>query len=301
MNCNIVSVAETGIDAAIFSAHSRRMAMESDNKNDKASQSVPNKIADIRKPWTRNQQIALASVIVAAISVVAVWYGVFFNNNHQPEIITVQPSQITPVNPRAQSGQNPPSANPPTSAPAPKLTSSPAPVETAPPLAPSVAPQGNLVQEYDDYTFELKECKLEDREDKQVNDGKPHKQLVCKILITNKAGDRTLNMCAVDKNGSYTRVIDDMGTEYNCGGGILGSSSIIWYGWGGTQTAHLVLPSGVPVKAALAFGVDVRVGIGYFSPDAKSLGVLDVGFISQDMAGMKAFHIQFKNVPIVRE
>jgi hypothetical protein len=38
-------------------------------------------------------------------------------------------------------------------------------------------------------------------------------------------------------------------------------------------------------------------GIGYFSPEAKSLGVLDIIFISNDTGG-KSFHIQFKNVPI---
>jgi hypothetical protein len=187
--------------------------------------------------------------------------------------------------------QNPNLANPSMPSPAPAPTTSPAPVETAPPPAPS-----NLVQEYDDYVFELKECKLEDREDKQLNDGKPHKQLVCKVLVTNKTGDRILSMC-FENNGGETRTIDDMGTEYDCGGGTLGISSIRWI-YGGIDNAKLVVPSGVPVKAVLLFGVIHDRGIGFFSPEAKSLGVLDIGFISDDTEGRKPFHIQFKNVPI---
>ena len=57
------------------------------------------------------------------------------------------------------------------------------------------------------------------------------------------------------------------------------------------------MPSGVPVKVMLVFGA-TRDGIGYFSPEATSLGVLDIGFVSEDRAGNKPFHIQFKNVPI---
>ena len=80
--------------------------------------------------------------------------------------------------------QSPPtSSTPPTTG---NVYSAPTPVQTATPPAPSAAPQNNLVQEYDDYVFEIKECKLEDREDKQLNDGKPHKQLICKVLVTNK-------------------------------------------------------------------------------------------------------------------
>jgi hypothetical protein len=301
MNRNTVSAAKAGIDAAIFPAHTRLMAMKSDNKNNIASQNVPNNATDKKKAWKRRERIALASVIIAAISGVAVWFGVFSNHNHQPEIIAVQPLVITPASPQAQSGQNPPPANLPTPAPAPTPTNSPAPVETAPPPAPSVAPQENLVQEYDDYTFELKECKLEDREDKQVNDGKPHKQLVCNVLVINKTGDRTLNMHG-NVNGARTRVIDDMGTEYDFSGGTLGTSPLtcLIYFWPDGANAALVLPSSVPVKAELIFGV-TRDGIGYFSPDATSLGVLDIGFISEDIAGRKAFRIQFKNVPIARE
>jgi hypothetical protein len=176
-------------------------------------------------------------------------------------------------------------------------TPSPAPVQTATLPAPSAAPQNNLVQEYDDYVFEIKECKLEDREDKQLNDGKPHKQLICKVLVTNKAGDRTLNMHG-NVEGARIRTIDDMGTEYDISGGTLGTSQLSCYAfaWPDGANAALVLPSGVPVKAVLIFGM--KDGIGYFSPNAQSLGVLDVGFISEDTSGNKPFHIQFKNVPI---
>jgi hypothetical protein len=176
-------------------------------------------------------------------------------------------------------------------------TPSPAPVQTATLPAPSAAPQNNLVQEYDDYVFEIKECKLEDREDKQLNDGKPHKQLICKVLVTNKAGDRTLNMHG-NVEGARIRTIDDMGTEYDISGGTLGTSQLSCYAfaWPDGANAALVLPSGVPVKAVLIFGM--KDGIGYFSPNAQSLGVLDVGFISEDTSGNKPFHIQFKNVPV---
>jgi len=176
-------------------------------------------------------------------------------------------------------------------------TPSPAPVQTVTLPAPSAAPQNNLVQEYDDYVFEIKECKLEDREDKQLNDGKPHKQLICKVLVTNKAGDRTLNMHG-NVEGARIRTIDDMGTEYDISGGTLGTSQLSCYAfaWPDGANAALVLPSGVPVKAVLIFGM--KDGIGYFSPNAQSLGVLDVGFISEDTSGNKPFHIQFKNVPI---
>jgi len=176
-------------------------------------------------------------------------------------------------------------------------TPSPAPVQTVTLPAPSAAPQNNLVQEYDDYVFEIKECKLEDREDKQLNDGKPHKQLICKVLVTNKAGDRTLNMHG-NVEGARIRTIDDMGTEYDISGGTLGTSQLSCYAfaWPDGANAALVLPSGVPVKAVLIFGM--KDGIGYFSPNAQSLGVLDVGFISKDTSGNKPFHIQFKNVPI---
>jgi hypothetical protein len=138
---------------------------------------------------------------------------------------------------------------------------------------------------------------LEDREDKQLNDGKPHKQLICKVLVTNKAGDRTLNMHG-NVEGARIRTIDDMGTEYDISGGTLGTSQLSCYAfaWPDGANAALVLPSGVPVKAVLIFGM--KDGIGYFSPNAQSLGVLDVGFISEDTSGNKPFHIQFKNVPI---
>lgn len=89
-----------------------------------------------------------------------------------------------------------------------------------------------------------------------------------------------------------------MGTEYDFSSGSLGTSPLtcaVW-NWPDSANAALVLPSGVPVKAVLLFGV--KDGIGYFSPEATSLGVLDIGFISEDIAGRKAFHIQFKNVPI---
>jgi hypothetical protein len=283
-----VSVEGTGIDAAGFRAHTRRVAKKSENNM--ASQSVPNNTDDIKKPWTRKEQIALASAIIAAITGVAVWYGVFPNHNHQPENPAVHQPEITPVNPHAQSGQKPVRNEQ-------KPTAQNSSISSAP-------SQENLrqVQEYDDYIFELKECRLADREDKQVNDGRPHKQLVCSVLVINKTGDRTLNMHG-NVDGARTRVIDDMGTEYDFSGGTLGTSPLtcMRFAWPDGANAALVLPSSVPVKAVLVFGVDVRVGIGYFSPDAKSLGVLDVGFISDDMAGRKAFHIQFKNVPIARE
>lgn len=174
---------------------------------------------------------------------------------------------------------------------------SPTPVQTATSPALSAAPQNSLAQEYDDYVFEIKECKLENREDKQLNDGKPHKQLICKVLVTNKAGDRTLNMHG-NVEGARIRTIDDMGTEYDISGGTLGTSQLSCYAfaWPDGANAALVLPSGVPVKAVLIFGM--KDGIGYFSPNAQSLGVLDVGFISEDTSGNKPFHIQFKNVPI---
>ena len=173
-----------------------------------------------------------------------------------------------------------------------------APVQTTPTPPPSAAPQSNLVQEYDDYVFEIKECKLEDREDKQLNDGKPHKQLICKVLVTNKAGDRTLNMHG-NVEGARIRTIDDMGTEYDFSGGVLGTSPLncLNFAWPDGANAALVMPSDVPVKIMLVFGA-TRDGIGYFSPEATSLGVLDVGFVSEDRAGNKPFHIQFKNVPI---
>ena len=154
------------------------------------------------------------------------------------------------------------------------------------------------MQEYDDYIFEIKECKLEDREDKQLNDGKPHKQLICKVLVTNKAGDRTLNMHG-NVEGARIRTIDDMGTEYDFSGGTLGTSPLncLNFAWPDGANAALVMPSGVPVKVMLVFGA-TRDGIGYFSPEATSLGVLDIGFVSEDRAGNKPFHIQFKNVPI---
>jgi len=175
------------------------------------------------------------------------------------------------------------------------------PVNARPAPAP---PPKNTVreQEYDDYTFQLKECRLEDREDKQINDGKPHKQLICKVLVTNNSGDRKLTLRG-NVEGARTRVIDDGGAEYDVSGGTLGTSQLTCYAfaWPDGADAALDLPSGVPVMAVLAFGVNVRTGIGYFSPDAKSLGILDVGFISNDTASGKPFHIQFKNVPIAKE
>ncbi|HUJ11429.1 MAG TPA: DUF6600 domain-containing protein [Verrucomicrobiae bacterium] len=167
------------------------------------------------------------------------------------------------------------------------------------PVFQSVANTGNaeagfsaLVQEHNGYTFEMKECKLEDRQDRPANDGRPHLQLACKVLVTDKMGDRKLSMCA-EKDSEHTRVIDDMGNEYNCSGGSLGSS-IMRY-WGGLWPAELVLPSGVPVNATLSFGVNQ--GVGYFSQEAKSLAILDIVFKSND-TGAGSFHIQFKNVPI---
>ena len=203
------------------------------------------------------------------------------------------PATVSEATLRA-AGIDPSAVPPPDSAPV-----SPAAQTTALPPPPSAAPQENpgLVQEYDDYIFELKECRLEDRADKQVNDGKPHKQLICKVLVTNKTGDRTLNMHG-NVDGARTRVIDDMGTEYDFSGGTLGTSPLTCMGfaWPDGANAALVLPSSVPVKVVLSFGV--KDGIGYFLPEATSLGVLDIGFISDDMAGRKPFHIQFKNVPV---
>ena len=161
---------------------------------------------------------------------------------------------------------------------------------TAPPPPPSAATQEDLVQEHNGYTFELKECKVKDRQDRPANDGKPHQQLVCKVLVTDKMGGRTLVLSAWNGN-EHTRVIDDMGNEYDCVGGSLGTSGINEY-WG---KAENVLPSGVAIKGVLFFAV--RNGIGYFSPDAKSLGVLDVIFTSNDTGG-GPFHVQFKNVPL---
>ena len=157
--------------------------------------------------------------------------------------------------------QKSPPANP--SMPSPVPTTLPAPVETAAPPTPSAVPQENLVQEYDDYIFGLKECKIEDREDKQVNDGQPHKQLVCKVLVTNQRGDRNLRM-AETKDGEHTRVVDNVGAEFDCSGGRLGTSEINFPNaaglWG--RDAELNLPSEVPIKAELGFGA--RNGIGYF-------------------------------------
>ena len=100
-------------------------------------------------------------------------------------------------------------------------------------------------------------------------------------------------------NGARIRAIDDMGTEYDISGGTLGTSLLNCYAfeWPDGANAALVMPSGVPVKVMLVFGA-TRDGIGYFSPNAQSLGVLDIGFISEDESGNKPFHIQFKNVPI---
>jgi hypothetical protein len=161
--------------------------------------------------------------------------------------------------------------------------------------ASGVAPQENtgLVQEYNGYIFELKECRVEDRQDRPVNDGRPHQQLVCKVFITNKMGDRNLAINAWNRN-EHTRVIDDQGNEYDCNGGSLGTSEIRMIV--GLGSAENVLPSGVPVKATLLFGVNN--GVGYFSTEAKALSILDILVTGDNEAGRRLFHIQFKNVPI---
>jgi len=237
---------------------------------------------------------------------------IYLKNQGVSENVISALLQAGPASTPAPAASAPPVSPPPPSATASGRPSTPAPASagsegppevgggessaatTVPPPPPSAAPQENLglVREHNGYTFEMKECKLEDRQDRPANDGRPHQQLACKVLVTDKMGDRKLSMCA-EKDGEHTRVIDDMGNEYNCSGGSLGSSYM--RDWGGLWPAELVLPSGVPVNATVSFGVNQ--GVGYFSQEAKSLAILDIVFKSND-TGAGSFHVQFKNVPI---
>lgn len=56
-----------------------------------ASLSVPDNNASGEEPWTRNHKIAVASVVIAAVTGVDVWIGVIHNRNNQLENAAVGP------------------------------------------------------------------------------------------------------------------------------------------------------------------------------------------------------------------